>query len=364
MITPQWLNTKGGPTTYVKNLKCNLESKGHSVFILTCEGGTMVSAFSNVPIVRDLQILRLLGKINADVVHIHGRIHYIPGAILYKILLNKKTKIVFTFHTQPVFKNYLEPSKKIKVSHKGMKGVLGSFLLRFCDEIVSVSDSLVRNINKYCGMQISKYTVIQAGADRVAVDIEVVDSFMKDNSLLNASPIISSIGVFSWDWKVFGHKITIEAIGILKNNYPNIKLLIAGDGVYRDFLVKSAEEYGVSNNVIFCGNMDNPYIILELADVYVHMALNESLGLVIIEAMMAKKLIVAADAGGIPEIIQNNKTGILIEPTVSILANKLSEILQDKAQCCILAENAYKYASENLNWMKISEQYLSLYKGF
>lgn len=361
MITPQWLKTKGGPTNYVKNLKLNLEESGNKVFIFSSEDYNEVFKFSNKPIVRDCQIIKNLCRISPDIIHIHGRIHYIPAALLYKHLFNKKTRIVFTFHTQPHLKNYLIITDNQKEPYKGFKGKIGFKLVKNCDKVVSVSESIIQNLNEYFSAKINDYSIIQSGASEAVLEEAVINKFKTDFLKDNPFPILSSIGVFSWDWKVLGHQVSIEAIRILKEKYPNIKLLIVGDGPYKDYLVGLVESLELKRNVIFCGTLESPSVVLALSDIYVHMASNEGSPLALIEAMMSKKAIICANKGGIPEIIQNEQTGILIEPLSLALAEKLTELIENKDKRLILGLRAYSYVVENHSWKRISQNYLSLY---
>ncbi|MFZ3115584.1 MAG: glycosyltransferase family 4 protein [Syntrophales bacterium] len=361
MITPQWLGTKGGPTNYVKNLKLNLEADAHKVSILTSDYYPGVNIFSTMPGLRDIQIIKHLIKISPDIIHIHGRLHYILSAGVYKHIFKAKTKIIFTFHTQPQIEDYLSEGKKQKLPYTGLEGKIGSFLLNHCDVVASVSDSIIKNIKKYCDMKVTDYIVIQSGSNRTEREEMICEAFKKKNVKESSYPILSSIGVFSWDWKVLGHKITIEAINILKGKYPNITLLIAGDGPYREYLMKIVESLSLKDNVVFCGNMEDPSAILHVADFYVHMALNEGSPLAVIEAMRAKKTIIAANKGGIPEIITDGETGILIEPSAVNLANKLIELIENKEICSNIGMNAYMYAVQNLSWREITNLYISIY---
>jgi glycosyltransferase involved in cell wall biosynthesis len=361
MVTPQWLRTKGGPTNTVYNLKRNLEGLAHSVSIVTREQHPDVFSFSNTPLLREMQIVTILRGIRPDVVHVHGRLHYLVPAIIYQKLFNRRARIVFTFHTQPRCRQYLVGSSAVKVPYKGVQAVIGRYLLGFCT-ITSVSDSLVQAINQNCDMTIDRYSVIQSGA-AVASDAPVDHDLLRHSYGLNgAAPVLYSIGVLSWDWKVAGHKIVIEAVAILRNRYPGVKLLIAGDGPYRAFLEEIVAELGLQSHVVFCGNLENPSALFAVADLYVHMALNEGSPLSIIEAMMAGSPIIAANRGGIPEIIKDGNTGILIEPTAMNLAESMIELLADDEKRARLGENAREYARANLSWRKIAAEYLSLYE--
>ena len=109
-----------------------------------------------------------------------------------------------------------------------------------------------------------------------------------------------------------GVHITVRAAAAAMAKVPAVRLLILGDGRERERLQALAQRLGISDRVVFAGwHRDMPRV-LSVADVVVHLSLTEGLGLAIIEAMAMGKCVLAARVGGIPEIIDHGKTGLLV----------------------------------------------------
>ncbi|MFH1931659.1 MAG: glycosyltransferase family 4 protein [Pseudomonadota bacterium] len=361
MITPQWLQTKGGPTYTVNSLACKLREKDNLVWVLTCDIGEGALKFSNRPIHREIEIFKLLKLLHPDIIHIHGRIHYVFPAWLYKLVFGLSSQIVFTFHTQPYIQDFLGSLAKGKPDYTGIKRVVAKFLLHRCDKVSGVSHSIISNLNKYCKMGLRRYSVIHTGNELAPVNGDRIKTFKSIHKLQKNFPIISTIGVFAWDWKVAGHQVCIEAINLLEDKYPNIKLLIAGDGPYRQYLENIVRQLNIEDYIIFLGNVDNISEVLSCSDIYAHMAMNEGLGASVIEAMLSMKPIVAANAGGIPEIINHGTSGLLIKPNAQQLERAVEWLIKNPADRLKLGENAYLYAIQSLNWDVTTQKYLNLY---
>jgi len=121
-----------------------------------------------------------------------------------------------------------------------------------------------------------------------------------------------------------GFDVTIEAARLLANTSPNIQFCLLGDGKEREALELQAK--GLSN-VHFAGKQTNMGDWFAAADLLVHPSYSEGLGSVILEAMAAGLPVVATRAGGIPDIIEDNISGFLIEPGDSAaLVNKVSHL--------------------------------------
>ncbi len=360
MATPQWLETKGGPTNYVFNLKKNIESLGSKVIIASPESSQIKeSKYKSI-----CRIFLLLIKNQPDVIHIHGRLNYILPAVVYKYICRRlNLNIIFTFHTQPVLKSYLEDKIKPKKSYGLISGTLGSFLLKLCDHRVSVSKSIMENINTYTYLKVLNYEVIPSGANVIEVDSDEFNKLRFKYNLNCSCLVISTIGVFSWDWKVAGHKLLLEALVIVKVKYPNLRLLIAGDGRYDEYLRGIVKELNLQKNVVFLGNIDSSACLLSISDLYAHMGLNEGFPLSIVEAMIQGKPIIAVNKGGIPEVITNGETGLLVDVDPNEIAFAIFKIIENNELSKTLSENAKKIALKELTWSKITSKYMKLYES-
>ncbi|MBU4317179.1 MAG: glycosyltransferase [Proteobacteria bacterium] len=110
-----------------------------------------------------------------------------------------------------------------------------------------------------------------------------------------------------------GQKYLIQIAKILKAKNINFKLLIAGDGKLLNDLRQQAMDDGVSENVLFLGFVENIKQFMKTIDIFVLTSLWEGFGYVLVEAMAASKPVIAFNVSSNPEIIENNKTGYLIQ---------------------------------------------------
>jgi len=363
MITPQWLQTKGGPSSHVSGLAVQLRKMGHQVWVLSAEQGDGAIHFGSKPFKREFDIIRLFMKIKPDIIHIHGRMHYIAPALGYKLFFGRNCRLVFTFHTQPYLKNFLNISDIGKRDYIGVQRIIGKWLIHRCDEVVACSHSLISNLNKYYNMNIQKYTVLYTGTELSRIDTEKLEIFKRSHNLQNCNPILASVGVFSYDWKVAGHQVCIEAVRLLKSKYPSVKLLIAGRGRFEDYLVGLVREHKLEDCVTFLGYTDCMREFLASTDIYVHMAMHEAMGLSVVEAMHARKPIIVANRGGLPEIVEHNVKGLVIEPNAEELFRAVDWLVQHEEERQGIANNAFTFASKFLSLEYFSSRIQSLYIG-
>ena len=109
-----------------------------------------------------------------------------------------------------------------------------------------------------------------------------------------------------------GVEYLIAAMHRLIYYFPKLKLEIVGDGPLRSFLENQAKD--LKNKIKFVGAKQNIYSYLKSWKLLVIPSISESFGQVALEAAIAEKPVVASRVGGLPEVVLNHKTGILIEP--------------------------------------------------
>ncbi len=143
--------------------------------------------------------------------------------------------------------------------------------------------------------------------------------------------------------KVKGHTFLLEAMPEIISHFPDIKLLILGEGSEEDNLVKQVAEAGLGEQIVFMGFRQDPYKYILQSDILVQPSLFESFGLVYIESFALKIPVVAFDAPAANEIITDNETGILIPKFNSeVLAQKLISLLKNPEERKRISENAYQ----------------------
>jgi glycosyltransferase involved in cell wall biosynthesis len=134
-----------------------------------------------------------------------------------------------------------------------------------------------------------------------------------------------------------GIHFLLEAIALVKDEFPDIRLYIVGDHVieeYRDYkkeLVKIIEKHGMSENIIFTGWRPDALNIVSLMDILIHPSLSEGFGRAVLEGMALGKPVIASSVGGLREIIKDGENGFLVEPgDPQMIAEKLRLLLLNK----------------------------------
>src|SRR5206468_1955931 len=127
-------------------------------------------------------------------------------------------------------------------------------------------------------------------------------------------------------------RFLIEAAAQLKPRYPDLKVVLAGDGFERPELIQLAENLGIASDVTFLGWVANselpPYY--RAAAVSVIPSLEEGFGIPAAEAMGCETAVVASDAGGLPEVVQHGVTGLVVPRGDSAaLAEAIGALLSD-----------------------------------
>lgn len=167
-------------------------------------------------------------------------------------------------------------------------------------------------------------------------------------------------------YPVKGPDVLLESFARIVNEDRNLQLVYVGDGTLRHSLQLKAEELQIQNQVLFVGR--KPYIEvptwINAADLVVVPSLSEGLGSINMEAMGCHKPVVASHVGGIPEIVQNGQTGILVEPnSVEALTEALHKVLIDQPELLsIYGKQGYE-ASRKLTWEQNAREVFEMYQN-
>ena len=151
---------------------------------------------------------------------------------------------------------------------------------------------------------------------------------------LGNQPVVLSAAMFRPDVKTQGLKVVIRACGRLAKRIVGLQLVIAGDGPRRQELVDWAATH-MPGAVRFTGHIerDQMYRFFSAGDLFAFPGINESLGMVFLEAQSCHLPVVAYNTQGVPEAVQNGRTGILVPPhDTDRFTSALQELLVDKAK--------------------------------
>ena len=156
------------------------------------------------------------------------------------------------------------------------------------------------------------------------------------------------------------HAGLLEAFRLLRETHPECHLRLVGDGDLRADMEALAKEKGISDAVEFCGMQSNVYPYLHDADIFTLPSIYEGNPMTIIEAMGTGLPIVASRVGGIPDMIHDGESGILVEPEPRAVCDALARMVEDGALRRRLGENA-KAQSRQFSAEHMAEDYLTCY---
>ncbi len=137
------------------------------------------------------------------------------------------------------------------------------------------------------------------------------------------------VGSVGWLTEVKGHRFLIEALARLKPQHPKLHVVILGSGRLREEYLALAERLGVGDAVHLLGERQDVPDCLAAMDLFVLPSLNEGMGRALVEAMAAGRPVIASNVGGIPAIVEDRRTGLLVPPADPVsLAAAIDELLR------------------------------------
>lgn len=346
-----WKNSPGGGIkTYLVSLVGALKLKDFKVSVIFLEGTDSENyRVKDSRFLFPIKTFLILIKIKPEVVHSQGRWYTLLPAVAYKKLYG--CRLIHTFHT--------EPSEGFPILVKAFV----QYLLFQCDCVTFVSKGLKDKINKILGFRFGKTAITYAGVEASEVSEDTVKEFRREFNIKNGSKILLALGLTALSYKADGAKILMRAVLKLKDKYPDILLILTREGLYSNDLRRFAEDNRISDYVLFTGNVSDPFVPLSLCDIYTHISLGEGLPLALLEAMAMGKPIIATPVGGIPEAIEDGKNGILVEPDVDKIAEKIEYLLENKQIAEELGRNAKKAVEDEFTWEKSAKKFIEIYSN-
>jgi len=165
--------------------------------------------------------------------------------------------------------------------------------------------------------------------------------------------------------KVKGVDILLKSINILKTKFQKkIKIAIVGKGSLRKDLENLAKKLAVDKEVEFLGIRKDIDKLMVSSKILVLPSRWEGLPMIILEAMSRGLPVIASSVGGIPEVIENKKEGMLVpSQNPGILAQVVKKLLEDESLREELTINAYKKVKENYSIETYAKNILNLYKA-
>jgi glycosyltransferase involved in cell wall biosynthesis len=179
-----------------------------------------------------------------------------------------------------------------------------------CDRIIS-SGNAIREVLIGAGVDPAKIIAIPAGVDTAQFHPAVPGTTVRGELGIHA-PVIGTVAMFRHSK---GHHVLLQAMPKILADDPEVVFLWVGDGVGRTALQQEVVQAGMQAKVHMAGFREDVPACLAAMDVFVLPSLrSDGVPQVILQALAMRKPVVASAVGGIPEVIEHERTGLLVPP--------------------------------------------------
>jgi glycosyltransferase involved in cell wall biosynthesis len=181
----------------------------------------------------------------------------------------------------------------------------------------------------------------------------------EDYSIPETAPIVGVVARLEAEK---GHRTLIDAWPLVRKAHPEAWLLIVGEGSERDSLEAQAASLGISDRVVFTGRREDMPAVTAALDVAVLPSYREAQGLSVLEAMALSRPVIASRVGGIPEMIEDGVTGLLVPPAdPEALAEAIVRLLSDHPLADMLAKRGHDLVHDRFCVELMTSQIETLY---
>ncbi len=348
----------GGISSYLLTLSRGLMSQGHEVFALT-SGGDLVEKFESAGgkhfafgfrvksdgdprIYFSLPHAKAFAQIKVDIIHSNTRATQIMGSSYSRRLGAPHVSTCHGFFKPRFFRRIFPCWGK---------------------RVVAISRPVEEHLIRDFHVDPSKVVLIPNGIDLAEFSIPTKEAREAKRRQYNISggPIVGIIARLS---DVKGHVYLIKAFKDVLERFPSAKLLIVGEGSEEKNLRRLVNDLQLSSHVTFFKIVDRTAEMMPLFDVFVMPSLQEGLGLSVMEAQAMGLPVVASRVGGLPDLIEHNRTGVLVEPQNSqTLACAITTVLENPAKAWDMGRSARIFIEKHYGAHQMVQKTTQLYES-
>lgn len=293
----------------------------------------------------------LVHKRNIDLVHAHWVIPQgFIAAILKKIY---KIPLIITVHAGDIF----------PLKNKILRFFAG-WAINSSDYCTVNSKATKNEILKLKNKQ--NISIIPMGVDLNLFSPDKKSGLLRKN-LKISGPMLLSIGRLA---EKKGFRYLIKAIPDVIKKFPKVKLVIIGDGPEKNKLSSIVRDLNLDDNVLFLGELRNKLLpsyyassdVFILPSIIAQSGDTEGLGVVLLEAIASGTAVIGSNVGGIPDIIKDNITGLLVkQKDPKQIADAILRLLSDKNLRTNLSKNAQEHIRDNYSWDIVLRKFQEIY---
>ena len=293
------------------------------------------------------RVWRLCRGADWDVVHVHWPI---PQGLLALVGCRRRTtRIISTFYGAD-----LALVRKLP----GLMALLKKIVNR-SDVVTAISRYTGDSLIELCG---AKPIIIPYGIDMTPRSVSVPDEKPVRFEVLTVGRLIERKG----------HAVLLEAMARLAEKRDDVALTIIGEGQERLRLETLIDDLGLTDRVRLMGRVSDEELERAYArcDVFVLPSVvdsagdTEGLGMVLLEAMRYEKPVIASDLGGITDIVDHGKTGLLVPPSdPRSLEKAIERLIDDPDLAARLGREGRQVNARRFAWEHVVTAYMRLYSG-
>ena len=319
-----------------------------------------------------IALIKLFQKEQPDIIHLNsskigalggvaGRIHILIQKFKQK-KLQTSTKIIFTAH------GWAHTEKFRPRWQRNLIAILHWITIVLSHKTIAVSEGSKNEVADFPLVQ-NKITVVHNGIQKPLFLDKITAQKELLHSTLHTQPNTKKIwiGTIAELHKNKGLSYLIEAFATLQNStnnksLQNTILIIIGDGEEKESLIYLAKKLQVDKNIYFITKEGNANSYLKAFDIFVLPSIKEGLPYAILEAGIAELPIISSNIGGIPEVVINNKNGILTEPgSAHSLTGALKYLLQNPGIMSDFSTNIKEKVTRDFSLNKMISNTINVY---
>ncbi len=297
-----------------------------------------------------MRLRRYVARERIDVVHTHMDVADFYGALAGR--LGGARCVVATKHAPDEFR-----TRRTWKRYPFL--VLERLAYEMEDAVIVVSEGLASFLEKAVRLPRRKMVVIGHGIDGV-FSAGPRPEARRAPGLPPFDPLLGAVGRLSPEK---GHVVLLRALPQIVAAFPRAGLVLLGDGRSRPELEAEAHRLGIADRIVFLGYRRDVPALLAALDLFVQPSLYEGFGISLLEAMAAGLPIVASRVGGIPELVQDGTTGLLVPPQdPTALASAAVRLLRDRDEAGRLGAAAALRARERYSLRAVAARVDGLYR--